>query len=109
MMRNSIVRSDTEFLRLLYEYVSVLQLANAGIVRSNRQLAIAPSCPSADMLKLIYTTAVHTAEAHLSEVQKSLRALQSFIENNHKWAVDRAEDREFHYVVRVVSEPNAVN
>lgn len=109
MMQNVIARSDKDLIRLLNKYVSVVELANAVITRSNRELSVAPTCLTVDTAKLMIKTAVNSTEIQLSKVLTSLNELKSLIKGNHKWAIERAEDIGFRNVLKEPIEPNADN
>lgn len=109
MMQNVIARSDKDLIRLLNKYVSVVELANAVIMRSNRELSVAPTCLTVDVAKLMVKKAVNSTEIQLSKVQASLNELKSLIEGNYKWAIERAEDIGFRNVLKESIEPNAGN
>lgn len=109
MMQNVIVRTDKELIILLNKYVSVVELANAVITRSNRELSVAPTCSTVDVAKLMVKRAVNSTEIELSKVQASLNALKLLIKDNHKWAIDRSEDIGFSNILKESIETNAGN
>ena len=101
MMQNVIVRTDKDLIKALNKYVSVVELANAVITRSNRELSVAPTCLTVDVAKKMINTAVNSTETHLSTLLSSLNELKSLIKNNYKWITERAEDIEFRNVLSV--------
>jgi len=109
MMQNVIARTDKDLIRLLNKYVSVVELANAVVTRSNRELSVAPTCLTVDVAKLMVKKAVNSTEVQLSKVQASLNELKSLIEGNYKWAIERVEDIGFRNVLKEALDPNAGN